>query len=70
MRVFENKKDLAIAMDLGISAHTVHTYFERMYRKLDVQDRCGLLMRVFETWVILQILEEHVYPNLGARDHE
>ena len=60
MRVFENKKDLAIAMDLGISAHTVHTYFERMYRKLDVQDRCSLMIRVFETYVVLRTIETYV----------
>lgn len=53
-RVFEGQKDLAIAMDLGISTHTVHTHFERMHRKLAVVDRCGLVVRVFEAYLVLQ----------------
>jgi DNA-binding CsgD family transcriptional regulator len=60
LRVFDNQKNIAIAMDLGISAHTVHTYFERMYRKLGVQDRCDLVVRVFETHMALRPLETYV----------
>jgi len=54
MHVFEDMKDLAIATDLCISTHTVHTHFERMYRKLGVRDRCSLLVRVFETCLTLR----------------
>jgi DNA-binding NarL/FixJ family response regulator len=52
--VFEDKKELAIATDLGISPHTVHTHFERMYRKLGVGDRCSLVVRVFEAYLDLK----------------
>jgi DNA-binding CsgD family transcriptional regulator len=68
LRVFENKKDLAIAMDLGISTHTVHTHLERMYKKLGVQDRCDLLIRVFETYVLVRILETHLQPDAEPQD--
>ena len=44
----EYNEDL-IACRLGISVHTVHTYFGRLFRKLRVHTRCGLLVRVFAT---------------------
>jgi DNA-binding CsgD family transcriptional regulator len=45
--VFEGLTDAAIAQRLTISTHTVHDYFKRLYRKLDVHDRAALLSRVF-----------------------
>lgn len=45
--VFDDLKELAIADDLGISQHTVHTYLERVYRKLSVGSRVELVVRVF-----------------------
>lgn len=59
LRVFEDMKESAIAMDLGISTHTVHTHFERMYRKLGVGDRCSLVICVFETYVGLKVRSPH-----------
>jgi DNA-binding NarL/FixJ family response regulator len=44
--VFDDQKELAIASDLGISQHTVHTYLERVYRKLAVGSRVSLVVRV------------------------
>jgi len=44
--VFNDQKELAIASDLGISQHTVHTYLERVYRKLAVGSRVALVVRV------------------------
>jgi DNA-binding NarL/FixJ family response regulator len=44
--VFDDDKELAIAYDLGISQHTVHTYLERIYRKLSVASRVSLVVRV------------------------
>ncbi|MFT3788643.1 MAG: helix-turn-helix transcriptional regulator [Tepidisphaeraceae bacterium] len=40
--MLEDKKELAIAMELKISAHTVHTHVERIYRKLHVSSRVEL----------------------------
>lgn len=45
--VFDDLKEAAIAQRLGISAHTVHTHLERMYRKLGVNGRCQLIIEVF-----------------------
>lgn len=50
--VFDDHKELAIAYDLGISPHTVHTYLERIYRKLSVASRVSLVVRV---------MAEHLY---------
>lgn len=45
--VFDSLSDSAIADQLGISKHTVHTHLWRLYRKLFVRNRCGLIVRVF-----------------------
>lgn len=37
-------KDRAIADQLGISVHTVRTHFERLFRKLGVHSRVGLVV--------------------------
>jgi DNA-binding CsgD family transcriptional regulator len=44
--VFDDRTELAIAGDLGISPHTVHTYFERLHRKLGASNRVQLVLRV------------------------
>lgn len=49
--VFDDLKELAIADDLGISPHTVHTYLERVYRKLSVGSRVELVVRVFSAYI-------------------
>jgi DNA-binding CsgD family transcriptional regulator len=41
-----DEKDLCIARNLGISVHTVHTYIERIYHKLKVTSRVGLVVRL------------------------
>jgi DNA-binding NarL/FixJ family response regulator len=46
--VFDGDKESAIADDLGLSPHTVHTYFERLHRKLAARDRVELVLRVVE----------------------
>ena len=45
--VFDGQKDGVIAGRLGLSAHTVRTYFERLYRKLRVNSRTELVLHVF-----------------------
>ena len=51
--IFDDEKEAAIALRLGLSIHTVHTYLERVYHKLNVASRCGLLLRVFFEHVAL-----------------
>src|ERR1041384_6072604 len=45
--VFDGNSEKAAAAPLGLSPHTVHTYLWRIYRKLRVQSREELLVRVF-----------------------
>jgi DNA-binding NarL/FixJ family response regulator len=45
--VFDGASEKDAARDLGLSPHTVHTYVWRIYRKLQVQSREELLVRVF-----------------------
>lgn len=40
-----------MAARLDISTHTVRSHFERMYRKLGVTNRSGMLLRVFRTYL-------------------
>lgn len=40
-----------IAVGLGISPHTVHSYLIRLYRKLGVDCRCGLVVRIFRSYL-------------------
>ena len=45
--VFDDQTEEAIADDLSISVHTVHTYFTRLYQKLGVCSREQLLVFTF-----------------------
>jgi len=45
--VFDGNSEKDAAARLGLSPHTVHTYLWRIYRKLHVQSREELLVRVF-----------------------
>ncbi len=45
--VFDDLSTTEIAERLGISSNTVHTYFNRLYRKLDLNTRCGLMRCIF-----------------------
>lgn len=44
--IFDDWVSGRIALELGISDHTVHTHVERLYRKLGVNSRCELIVRV------------------------
>jgi DNA-binding CsgD family transcriptional regulator len=46
MYVFDDQKRETIAAELAISPHTVNTYFQRLYKKLDVSSRPQLILRV------------------------
>jgi len=49
--VFEDRKEESIAYELGISPHTVNTYFQRLYTKLRVSSRPQLIVRVIAEYL-------------------
>ncbi len=51
--MFNDKIQYAIAAELGISPHTVHTHVERVYHKLGATNRAQLLVRVMTAFVAL-----------------
>ena len=46
--------DMSIALALGISKHTVHTYMTRLFRKVSVTTRAGLVARLFSDYVAVR----------------
>src|ERR1700733_4134061 len=59
--VFDDRTLDDIAVELGISSHTVTTYFERLYSKLHVSSRSQL---------ILLLIAEYMKLSLRRRDVE
>jgi DNA-binding CsgD family transcriptional regulator len=51
--VFEDRKEESIAYGLGISPHTVNTYFQRLYIKLRVCSRPQLIVRVMAEYLTM-----------------
>lgn len=51
--VFDGLDEALIGQALGLSPHTVHAHFNRLYRKLEVKSRCELIVRVFLAYLSL-----------------
>jgi DNA-binding CsgD family transcriptional regulator len=49
--IFDDRKEFAIADDLKISIHTVHTHLERLYRKLGVTSRVTLVLHILSEYL-------------------
>jgi DNA-binding CsgD family transcriptional regulator len=49
--IFDDRKEFAIADDLTISVHTVHTHLGRLYRKLGVSTRAGLILCILSEYL-------------------
>jgi len=64
--VFDDRTEFAIAADLNISTHTVHTHVERLHRKLAVTDRVALVVRVVEEFLKLTTLPGSVMTPICA----
>ncbi len=56
--IFDDQTEVAIASDLNISAHTVHSYFIRIYQRFGVCSREQLLVYIFGRY-----LEQHGLPE-------
>jgi DNA-binding NarL/FixJ family response regulator len=49
--IFDDQKEFAIAQELTISVHTVHTHLERLYRKLGVSSRVALVLYILSEYL-------------------
>ena len=65
--VFDDDKETAIAANLGISTHTVHTHLERIYHKLHVHDRVQLVRLVLGEFLRLTLDATSGLPPLCGR---
>ena len=50
----DDNRDDSIAEELAISRHTVHTYLERLYRKVGASSRSQVVTRIFQQYVALE----------------
>ena len=64
--VFDDYTEFAIANNLNVSPHTVHTHCERLYHKLAVTDRVKLVLRVTDEFLALTVASETVLPPICA----
>jgi len=65
-KVFDDYTEFAIASNLHVSPHTVHTHCERLYHKLAVTDRVKLVLRVMDEFLALTVASETVLPPICA----
>ena len=49
--IFDDQKEFAIADELTMSVHTVHTHVERLYRKLGVSSRVTLVLYILSEYL-------------------
>jgi len=64
--IFDDHTEFAIAVDLAISPHTVHTYVDRLHHKLGVVDRVTLVLRVMDEFLSLTVAPGSALPSLCA----
>jgi DNA-binding CsgD family transcriptional regulator len=64
--VFDDCTEFAIAGNLKVSPHTVHTHCERLYRKIGVTDRVKLVLRVMNEYFALTLSSDSPLPPLCA----
>lgn len=62
--LFDDQKELTIAIGLGVSAHTIHTHVQRLHRKLAVTDRSQLVLRVMQEFLALTTSPGSHLPSL------
>jgi DNA-binding CsgD family transcriptional regulator len=65
--VFDDQTELAIADNLGISPHTVHTHTERLRRKLAVIDRAALILKIVQEFLKLSAEPDSTLPPICGR---
>jgi DNA-binding CsgD family transcriptional regulator len=65
--VFDDQTEFAIAVDLGISPQTAHVYSKRLHRKLAVNDRVNLVLRIVDEYLALTAAPGSTMPPICAR---
>jgi DNA-binding CsgD family transcriptional regulator len=65
-QVFDDRTEFAIANNLHLSTHTVHTHCERLYHKLQVTNRVKLVLRVTNEFIALTFSPEGNLPPICA----
>lgn len=65
--IFADHTEAATALALGISAHTVRTHAERLYRKLCVQSRVELVIRIVGEFLALTADPAQSLPPICGR---
>lgn len=64
--IFDDLTEYAIAAHYGVSPHTVHTYCERLYHKLAVNDRVKLVLRITDEFLTLTATPGYFLPSICA----
>ena len=62
--VFDDCTEFAIANNLRVSPHTVHTHCERLYHKLAVTDRVKLVLRITDEFLALTAAPGSNLPSI------
>jgi DNA-binding CsgD family transcriptional regulator len=65
---FRNQTEYAIAANLKISTHTVHTHFERLYHKLAVKTRAQLILRVFYEYILYEKNKDRIMRENNCKE--
>ena len=62
--VFDNLKEDAIAGNLGVSEHTIHTHLHRLFSKLRVTTRTQMVVRIMQELLLLTLSEGGSLPSI------
>jgi DNA-binding CsgD family transcriptional regulator len=65
--VFDDRTEFALAADLGISPHTVHTHIERLHQKLSGTDRVELVVLIMQEFISLTLAPGTDLPSICAK---
>ena len=62
--VFDNLKEDAIASNIGVSEHTIHTHLHRLFSKLRVTTRTQMVVRIMQELLLLTLSEGGSLPSI------
>jgi DNA-binding NarL/FixJ family response regulator len=62
--VFDNLTEDAIAGNLGVYEHTIHTHLHRLFSKLRVTTRTQMVVRIMQELLLLTLSEAGSLPSI------